>query len=207
MWYLAKEHCHRVIHKELQPVDHFANTLTLEQSVAEEQEEAATTVPVETGCIRSYHYHILYSASYAAPVLYFNVFGLGMMCDLMFQLNTHTVEDGVPLGLEEVWTELPHRYQNKDTQWTFITQKVLLLSRTTLNIQPLQEHPLLGVPFYHLHPCETSKLMALVLNNKQKDSVEQKSGNYLFSWLSLVAPIVRLALPLEMAVRLNNTKQ
>ncbi|XP_023232880.1 ubiquitin-like-conjugating enzyme ATG10 isoform X2 [Centruroides sculpturatus] len=109
--------------------------------------------------IVTYEYHIVYSLSYAVPVMYF----------------TAWKEDGSTLLLEEIWSRVPKYYQDqlKNQRWTMLSQ---------------QEHPILGRPFFTIHPCHTSELMKNVLSVAEK----QESFNYLVSWLSIVGPIVGL---------------
>eukprot|EP00057_Strongylocentrotus_purpuratus_P010345 XP_011664819.1 PREDICTED: ubiquitin-like-conjugating enzyme ATG10 [Strongylocentrotus purpuratus] len=109
-----------------------------------------------------FEYHIIHSASYNVPVLYF----------------TACKSDGKLLTLEEVWRQVPGSYQERlrHQRWTFITQ---------------QEHPLLGRPFFQLHPCRTADLM--------KSVAPISKGNYVMTWLSSVGPVVGLELPLAFA--------
>nr|XP_060617714.1 ubiquitin-like-conjugating enzyme ATG10 [Anolis sagrei ordinatus] len=114
-----------------------------------------------------YEYHILYSCSYQAPVLYFRA------CFL----------DGRPLTLDEIWKGVHEYYKERLWQgpWDTITQ---------------QEHPLLGQPFFVLHPCRTNQFMSSVLSSSHK---QNRSTNYIISWLSIVGPVVGLNLPLDYA--------
>ncbi|XP_014450898.2 ubiquitin-like-conjugating enzyme ATG10 [Alligator mississippiensis] len=114
-----------------------------------------------------HEYHVLYSSSYQVPVLYFRA------CFL----------DGRPLTLDEIWEGVHECYQARllEGPWDTITQ---------------QEHPLLGQPFFVLHPCRTNEFMASVLALSQK---ENRYMNYISSWLSIVGPVVGLNLPLSYA--------
>nr|XP_028604068.1 ubiquitin-like-conjugating enzyme ATG10 isoform X2 [Podarcis muralis] len=114
-----------------------------------------------------YEYHVLYSCSYQAPVLYFRA------CFL----------DGRPLTLDEIWKGVHECYREQLWQgpWDTITQ---------------QEHPLLGQPFFVLHPCRTNEFMSAVLSSSYKQS---RNTNYIISWLSIVGPMVGLNLPLSYA--------
>jgi len=87
--------------------------------------------------------------------------------------------DGSMLSLEDIWDNLPKKYKNEDIISTFLTQK---------------EHPALLMPFFHIHPCETSKLMEDVLSLSIHP---QHKRDYLLSWLSIVGPVVSLYLPLS----------
>ncbi|XP_020893470.1 ubiquitin-like-conjugating enzyme ATG10 isoform X2 [Exaiptasia diaphana] len=116
-----------------------------------------------------YEYHVTYSPSYGVPVLYF---------------ITYT-QDGCPLGLQDVWSAIPHVYQQRlqAERWTFLTQ---------------QEHPFLGKPFFQLHPCHTADMMKCILMRASDESslTTRRKTNYLVTWLSSVGPVVGLELPL-----------
>uniref|UniRef100_A0A8C3GNP4 Ubiquitin-like-conjugating enzyme ATG10 n=1 Tax=Cairina moschata TaxID=8855 RepID=A0A8C3GNP4_CAIMO len=114
-----------------------------------------------------YEYHVLYSSSYQVPVLYFRA------CFL----------DGRPLTLDEIWKSVHACYQARllEGPWDTITQ---------------QEHPLLGQPFFVLHPCRTNEFMSSVLASSRK---QNRHTNYIILWLSTVGPVVGLNLPLSYA--------
>ncbi|XP_074138265.1 ubiquitin-like-conjugating enzyme ATG10 isoform X1 [Sminthopsis crassicaudata] len=114
-----------------------------------------------------YEYHVLYSCSYRVPVLYFRASFL----------------DGRPLTLKEIWDGVHQFYKARLLQepWSTITQ---------------QEHPILGQPFFVLHPCKTNEFMTSLLDNSEKDN---RNINYITSWLSIVGPVVGLNLPLSYA--------
>ncbi|KAK3908973.1 Ubiquitin-like-conjugating enzyme ATG10 [Frankliniella fusca] len=81
-----------------------------------------------TECI--WEYHILYSISYASPVLYFNAF----------------FNDGRLLPLEALWNGSGSENQVlKHMRWEALSQ---------------QEHPILRRPFYQLHPCKTAEFLS-----------------------------------------------
>ncbi|XP_021379052.1 ubiquitin-like-conjugating enzyme ATG10 isoform X2 [Mizuhopecten yessoensis] len=113
-----------------------------------------------------YEYHIVYSRSYNVPVLYFNVYK----------------PDGSMMSLTEVWDRVPGVYRDRLQQdrWTFLTQ---------------QEHPILGRPYFQLHPCHTADLMEQVVGLFPPG----QHSNYIVSWLSAVGPVVGLDLPLNFA--------
>eukprot|EP00079_Xenopus_tropicalis_P032506 XP_017946277.1 PREDICTED: ubiquitin-like-conjugating enzyme ATG10 isoform X2 [Xenopus tropicalis] len=109
-----------------------------------------------------YEYHVLYSISYQAPVLYFRASFL----------------DGKPLTLDEIWARVHDCFRPSLLQgpWETVTQ---------------QEHPILGQPFFVLHPCRTNEFMSTLQGSSGRD------GNYIVSWLSTVGPVVGLYLPLS----------
>uniref|UniRef100_UPI0037E99111 ubiquitin-like-conjugating enzyme ATG10 n=1 Tax=Semicossyphus pulcher TaxID=241346 RepID=UPI0037E99111 len=115
--------------------------------------------------VLQYEYHILFSCSYSAPVLYFRAFTL----------------EGRSLSLEEVWSSVHPHF-------------TLRLQKSPLNTITLQEHPLLGQPFFMLHPCRTEEFMRPVL---QAAHHQHSPVNYVLSWLSVVGPLVGLEVPLK----------
>ncbi|NWI53571.1 ATG10 enzyme, partial [Calyptomena viridis] len=114
-----------------------------------------------------YEYHVLYSSSYQVPVLYFRA------CFL----------DGRPLTLDEIWRSVHACYQDRlqEGLWDTVTQ---------------QEHPILGQPFFVLHPCRTNEFISAVLTGPRKHN---RHTNYITLWLSTVGPVVGLNLPLNYA--------
>uniref|UniRef100_A0A8C6UUM5 Ubiquitin-like-conjugating enzyme ATG10 n=1 Tax=Neogobius melanostomus TaxID=47308 RepID=A0A8C6UUM5_9GOBI len=112
-----------------------------------------------------FEFHILYSSSFRTPVLYFRAFTL----------------EGKSLSLEDVWS--------------FIRPKLRLSSEDgLLSTVTQQEHPLLGQPFFMLHPCKTDDFMRPVLEAARQ---ENRPVNYVLTWLSVVGPLLGLDVPLE----------
>ncbi|MBN3314584.1 ATG10 enzyme, partial [Atractosteus spatula] len=93
------------------------------------------------------------------------------------------VQQGRPLALEEIWAGVHEHYRERLLQgpWDTITQ---------------QEHPLLGQPFFALHPCRTQEFMSPIVTAAKG---ENRSLNYIAAWLSVVGPVVGLSLPLSYA--------
>ncbi|KAM9321978.1 ubiquitin-like-conjugating enzyme ATG10 isoform 2-T2 [Pholidichthys leucotaenia] len=110
-------------------------------------------------------YHILYSCSYSVPVLYFRA----------------STQEGRSLTLEEVWSSVHPNFQRR-------------LKNSPLNTIAQQEHPLLGQPFFMLHPCRTEEFMRPMLQAAQE---KLRPVNYVLSWLSAVGPVVGLDVPLK----------
>ncbi|XP_058024800.1 ubiquitin-like-conjugating enzyme ATG10 [Ahaetulla prasina] len=137
--------------------------LSVEEGLDDSQEAGVS----EVSEVIRYEYHVLYSCSYQAPVLYFRASFL----------------DGKPLTLDEIWKSVHECYRDRLWQgpWDTITQ---------------QEHPLLGQPFFVLHPCRTNEFMSSILSNLRK---QKKHTNYIISWLSVVGPVVGLHMPLSYA--------
>ncbi|XP_043989333.1 ubiquitin-like-conjugating enzyme ATG10 isoform X3 [Gambusia affinis] len=101
---------------------------------AEEDDDGSYTVTNGSSLVLQYEYHILFSCSYGAPVLYFRAFTL----------------EGRSLALEEMWSTIHPNYR-------------LCLQNSPLNAISQQEHPLLGQPFFFFHPCRTEEFMGPVL--------------------------------------------
>uniref|UniRef100_A0A8C5TU49 Ubiquitin-like-conjugating enzyme ATG10 n=1 Tax=Malurus cyaneus samueli TaxID=2593467 RepID=A0A8C5TU49_9PASS len=91
--------------------------------------------------------------------------------------------DGRPLTLDEIWGSVHASYQARlqEGPWDTITQ---------------QEHPILGQPFFVLHPCRTNEFISAVLRGCHK---HRRHTNYIVLWLSTVGPVVGLNLPLSYA--------
>ncbi|XP_043690475.1 ubiquitin-like-conjugating enzyme ATG10 isoform X2 [Telopea speciosissima] len=120
--------------------------------------------------IHFYDFHIVHSASYGVPVLYFHAY----------------FSDGRFLALDDIKKDLPPSSLKmlKESKWTFITS---------------EEHPYLNRPWYTLHPCGTSEWMKLLfLGNNSLTKEKRAIQLYLVSWLSVVGQVVGLRIPLGM---------
>ncbi|XP_044075853.1 ubiquitin-like-conjugating enzyme ATG10 isoform X6 [Siniperca chuatsi] len=137
----------------------------------DDEDDGVCTVSEGSSQVLQYEYHILYSCSYSAPVLYFRAFTL----------------EGRSLSLEEVWSSVHPNFR-------------LRLQKSPLNTITLQEHPLLGQPFFMLHPCRTEEFMRPVVQAAQD---QHRPVNYVLSWLSVVGPLVGLDVPLKYSTQLH----
>ncbi|XP_070775604.1 ubiquitin-like-conjugating enzyme ATG10 isoform X2 [Enoplosus armatus] len=133
--------------------------------VDEDEDDGVCTVSEGSSQVLQYEYHVLYSCSYSTPVLYFRAFTL----------------EGRSLSLEEVWSSVHPSFR-------------LRLQKSPLSTITLQEHPLLGQPFFMLHPCRTEEFMRPVVQAAQD---QHRPVNYVLSWLSVVGPLVGLDVPLK----------
>ncbi|XP_051944102.1 ubiquitin-like-conjugating enzyme ATG10 [Hippocampus zosterae] len=120
------------------------------------------------GRVLRLEYHILYSCSYMAPVLYFRASTL----------------EGRSLSLDQVWPCVHPSFRSR-------------LQRSPLTTITQQEHPLLGQPFFMLHPCKTEEFMRPVL---QLEGEQRGQMNYILTWLSAVGPLVGLDVPLKYSI-------
>ncbi|XP_064294503.1 ubiquitin-like-conjugating enzyme ATG10 isoform X2 [Phalacrocorax carbo] len=169
--YLSKTYF-RVRNRNISPHLKETNNDNIEQMLFTDVEESLDDSQVAGACaaeeVIRYEYHVLYSSSYQVPVLYFRA------CIL----------DGRPLTLDEIWKSVHACYQARllEAPWDTISQ---------------QEHPLLGQPFFVMHPCRTNEFMSSVLTGSWKQ--QNRHTNYIILWLSTVGPVVGLNLPLSYA--------
>ncbi|KAL6104753.1 atg10 [Pungitius sinensis] len=154
------------------PADtHSLSGVTEEEEEEEDEDDGVCVVSGGSSQVLQYEYHILHSCSYAAPVLYFRAF----------------TQEGRSLSLEGMWSSVHPNYR-------------LRLQSSPLNTISLQEHPLLGQPFFMLHPCRTEEVMRPVL---QAAHEQHRPVNYVLSWLSVVGPVVGLDVPLKYSTLLS----
>eukprot|EP00741_Cyanophora_paradoxa_P001527 tig00000492_g1478.t1 len=101
--------------------------------------------------------------------------------------------DGSPLTAEEVWANIPHRFRADSAGAAVVSQN---------------EHPVLGSPFFFMHPCGTADLMAALLRPSPGPGEGEGYGaqcacagqhsdadrnRYLAAWLAAVGPAAGLA--------------
>ncbi|GMR36313.1 hypothetical protein PMAYCL1PPCAC_06508, partial [Pristionchus mayeri] len=112
--------------------------------------------------------HITYNSTYQVPVLWFNFYRRGgdpLSSDEVLSLScTITPESTLSSG--------PSRSCSSDPSPSSVT---------------LNEHPHLGVLFYHLHPCQTPSIMREMTGK----------GNYIASWLSFYGRPLGVSVPLS----------
>ncbi|KJE91530.1 hypothetical protein CAOG_002658 [Capsaspora owczarzaki ATCC 30864] len=118
----------------------------------------------------TYEYHVVYHKTYTVPVLYFNASTL----------------EGKRLTVDQVWNDMHNLHKDS-----------IDVSRSSFLSQA--EHPVLGKPFFFLHPCQTCDMMVALFGPRLAAhcSPDQPLFDYLLAFLSIVAPIVRLNLPLQ----------
>ncbi|KAG8640413.1 ubiquitin-like-conjugating enzyme ATG10 isoform X2 [Manihot esculenta] len=139
-------------------------------SKKEDAIDDATLVHSNHHEVHYYDFHIVYSASYRVPVLYFRGYD----------------SEGLPLQLNEIEKDLPACSAKVllESKWTFITQ---------------EEHPYLNRPWYKLHPCGTSEWMKLLFLDEAALAENRVAIElYLVSWFSVVGQVIGLRVPIEM---------
>ncbi|XP_035491000.2 ubiquitin-like-conjugating enzyme ATG10 isoform X2 [Scophthalmus maximus] len=148
-----------------------ADSITVDIVDDDDEDDGVCMVSEDSSQVLKYEYHILYSCSYSTPVLYFRAFTL----------------EGRSLSLEEVWSSIHPNFR-------------LRLQDSPLHTISQQEHPLLGQPFFMLHPCRTEEFMRPVMQAAQD---QHRPVNYVLTWLSVVAPLVGLDVPLKYFIQLH----
>jgi len=132
----------------------------------EDRDSACKEVSFNSSDHIHFEYHIVYNVSYSVPVLYFQA----------------TKTDGQSLLLEEVWERVPRSHRDAlEGKWSFITQT---------------DHPILGHPVFHIHPCNTATMMRNLLTGE----LDVKGHQYLLMWLSALGPLVGLEVQNELFV-------
>ncbi|CAP22110.2 Protein CBR-ATG-10 [Caenorhabditis briggsae] len=130
---------------------------------------------LSSGKIVSADIHILYNSTYQVPTLWFNFFenserfsskvGEASKIDIF-------VADGAPIPFEEVVRDILKIPESEESD-SSLRQRI-----------SHYEHPILGVLYYNIHPCNTEKIMK-----------ELKTDSYLISWLSVYGQQLGLRLP------------
>ncbi|ULU04627.1 hypothetical protein L5515_013560 [Caenorhabditis briggsae] len=111
---------------------------------------------LSSGKIVSADIHILYNSTYQVPTLWFNFFE----------------NNGAPIPFEEVVRDILKIPESEESD-SSLRQRI-----------SHYEHPILGVLYYNIHPCNTEKIMK-----------ELKTDSYLISWLSVYGQQLGLRLP------------
>lgn len=102
-------------------------------------------------------------------IVYHIIYSLSYSVPVLYFNAYH--ENGKLLSLDEIWNKIPKCYLSEIDKWSTITQ---------------QEHPILGIPYFMIHPCYTADFMK-----------NHSMNNYLITWLSTVGPLAGLKLSLE----------
>ncbi|XP_022616797.1 ubiquitin-like-conjugating enzyme ATG10 [Seriola dumerili] len=148
-----------------------ADTIRSDAEDEDDEDEGVCAACDGGSQVLQYEYHVLFSCSYRTPVLYFRASTL----------------EGRSLSLEEVWGSVHPNFRVR-------------LQSSPLSTVTQQEHPLLGQPFFMLHPCRTEEFMRPVLQAAQD---QHRPVNYVLTWLSVVGPVVGLDVPLQYSTQLH----
>ncbi|CAG7734721.1 unnamed protein product [Allacma fusca] len=146
-------------------------------SAAQLSQDSVETELESTYCKTDYlvkcEYHVVYSVSYSVPVLYFNI--------------SHA--NGSLLTLNEVWS-------------MFRGKKSLITDADMWSTLSQQDHPVLNLPFFTIHPCHTSRLMGTLWNYSRDPPL-----SYLITWLSVVGGRLGLKVPNELGLYLASPEK
>ena len=116
-----------------------------------------------------WHFSIVYSDTWRAPVLYFTV--------------QNSSRNGSPFHRSEI-VELLAGYSPSnmvEDTWDFLSQ---------------EEHPIFRHPSFFLHPCRTmERLSSVVLMNHESTEKNEKDRCLLLSWMALILPSVGCGIP------------
>lgn len=165
----AKESCSHRSTDQDSDSDETDELPEIEQAIDESEHRPSASESVR----HSFELHIVFSSTYQVPVFYFNGYS----------------SDGKLLGIDEIMSRLRpahHQWEAQRSQelWPMISQ---------------EEHPVLGLPFYFLHPCATATLLGQ-LRRRNRTS----GSGYLVSWLSIYGPLIGLKLDFR-ALHLSTT--
>ena len=131
--------------------------------------------------ILSFTYHIVFSESFAVPVLYLNV----------------SRSNGCSLSHDELYSyfKLKKFSEKQDSVYD------LMLTQ--------QEHPILFKPFYFVHPCKTADWMSLIASNlrTEDEAVRKDLDNYTLTWLSSVFSAFKINLDTKYGLKLSALKE
>lgn len=162
----------------------------------EQEQDMAVAVETKQAHVTLEH-HVVYSPTFQAPVLYFNAFDPGLLCGVLsskHQLNNGyfhipIILDGSSLSLDQVY----------DWVISAVSGPNLRLPTTVSSKGGItqDEHPILGLPFYYIHPCNTHIVM------KQFDQ-HINTKNYIKIWLSFFGPPVGCNVSSQLFVDMSN---
>ena len=94
-----------------------------------------------------------------------------------------TYPNGAIVSQDEIFSIVSNNVGTIKDPWSMVTQ---------------EEHPILGTPFFYVHPCKTAEVMKQVQKMHQQGGNESSYHNYNFSecyltsWLSIYGPIIGL---------------
>jgi ubiquitin-like-conjugating enzyme ATG10 len=161
----------------LQDVDAYRGSNSTADAIATTDAGKQTTT---TTTNLQWNFSVVYSDTYQVPVLYFTVqdFVTGNTC-----------------GRQKVLDCLLRKKQHEDEQeeahdtWEFISQ---------------EQHPILNIPSFFLHPCQSSQRLHLLLQAQRQDTCddsnndEDKKGSKLtivWIWMAMILPAVNHPIP------------
>ena len=151
----------------------------------EKSEQECVKIEDSIDEIYTFTYHIIFSDSFAVPVLYLNV----------------SKSSGCLLTHDELYSYY-NLLKPSDSQIERDPVYDLVITQ--------QEHPILFKPFYFVHPCKTADWMSLIARaNSQEEDVQEKlrnCENYTLTWMSFVFSSFNIKLDTKYGLKLNVLK-
>lgn len=100
-----------------------------------------------------------------------------------FSINCFAI-DGSAISLEEIYESLVPE------EWRSSVRDAGLSGGISQ-----QDHPILNVPYFYMHPCETVTLMETIFKNQEVDYERSYLEAYISTWLSFTGQAVGLSVP------------
>ena len=113
-----------------------------------------------------------YEHLYEHHVVYSRTYGMPVLYFIGYDA------EGAPRGAEAVLSDLQPSLLSSSSRWSAITQ---------------DDHPVLGIPFFFIHPCNSRKLLLEFLSSSHP---HPSSIPFLLSWLSFYGPLAGIKFPL-----------
>ncbi|XP_025956694.1 ubiquitin-like-conjugating enzyme ATG10 isoform X2 [Dromaius novaehollandiae] len=189
--YLSKTHF-QITKRSVPPDLKEKNNDNIEQMLFMHVEESLDDSQVDGVCATAeairYEYHVLYSSSYRVPVLYFRACfldGRPLTLDEIWK-SVHACYQA--RLLEGPWDTITQQNLPKELHFPQKNCSRLIIASSTWTSYLIMceersvqltfpylswlcgEHPLLGQPFFVLHPCRTNEFMSSVLISSRKEN-------------------------------------
>ncbi|KAF8211191.1 hypothetical protein K438DRAFT_1663590 [Mycena galopus ATCC 62051] len=130
-------------------------------------DDATAATPAETLTCKQY---VVYSATFQVPAFYFTLHDAG----------------GSPLALDHlVCTTLFHRFAFEGTESTSFG---VSLPGSAFPLLSQGDHPTLGTPCWHFHPCES----ATAVDEVMTELGEQRTLRWLETWFMVLGQVVSM---------------
>ncbi|XP_071062419.1 ubiquitin-like-conjugating enzyme ATG10 [Pseudochaenichthys georgianus] len=164
----------------------------------EDEDDGVCVASAGSSQLLQYEYHILHSCSYSTPVLYFRACTQAKTLEVPGFLHWHSTSVELICHMAHIANAAAwlHLYIPRAQSQTALC----IAPSSPMQICTNKEHPLLGQPFFMLHPCRTEEFMRPVLQAAQD---QHRPVNYVLSWLSVMGPVVGLDVPLKYSTLLH----
>lgn len=160
-------------------------------------ERATTAGGVHKQLHQQRDYHIIWSRTFGAPVLYFNICAQGTAAKIDNPLLPHCSQTVLRLITRQYGCQYLRATAHRSPIALPSSHRrceLILCSAWSRCSHAGQDHPYLNVPFYYVHPCQTSKLLA---EAGLRYDTALDVLKCLLCVLSIAGPIVSLTYPHE----------